>query len=74
MDNLPTTLQAMKDYVRYAKSAIKKETKRIEDLEQAIIILEPKILIIEDQLKEHEHGNMERGIRGELPSLSQREV
>ena len=50
MDNLPTTLQAMKDYVRFAESTIKRETKRIEDLKQAVIILIPKIKDIEKQI------------------------
>lgn len=62
MDNLPTTLQAMKDYVRFANNTIKRESKRIEDLKQAIIMLEPKIKLIEDQVKGDQNGYyMERG-------------
>ncbi len=62
MDNLPTTLQAMKDYVRFARGTIIRETKRISDLQEAVAILNPKILIIENQLKEQENDNMERSI------------
>lgn len=41
----------MKEYVRGAKSTIKREEKRIEELKQMIITLEPKILDIEKQLE-----------------------
>jgi peptidoglycan hydrolase CwlO-like protein len=51
MDNLPTTLQEMKDYVRFAKSTIKREETRIKDLQEAIFVLEPKIKDIEEQIK-----------------------
>jgi hypothetical protein len=49
MDNLPTTLQGMKDYVRFAKATIKRESQRIEDLKQAIVILQPKIKQMEEE-------------------------
>lgn len=52
MDNLPTTPQAMKDYVRFAKNTIRREEKRIAELKEAILYLEPKILLIEEQLNE----------------------
>ena len=74
MDNLPTTLQGMKDYVRGARSTISREKKRIEDLSFAIVALEPKIKLIEQQLKERENGDMERSIGGELSGIPKREV
>lgn len=52
MDNLPTTYQGMKDYVRFAKNHIRKETKRIAELKEIINTLEPRIRDIDKQLKE----------------------
>ena len=52
MDNLPTTYQGMKDYVRGEESQIKRNTKNTAELIEIISNLKPKINEIEKQLKE----------------------
>lgn len=48
MDNLPKTLQAMKDYIRYAKGAIKANELNTKRLNEAITYLNERIIVIEN--------------------------
>lgn len=49
MNVLPTTYQAMKDYIRWSEKEILNCNKKIEVLKQHIIILKDKVKKIEEQ-------------------------
>ncbi len=49
MENLPTTLQAMKDYCRSAEKQIQRNIKNTEELRNSILTLEHRIKNIESQ-------------------------
>lgn len=50
-NKLPTTLQAMKDYIKFTKHTIKREQIRIEELQNTVVTLTQRIKEIEDQTK-----------------------